>query len=262
MTIHMPTANRVILLGASNIAYGFPVMLDLLRCGMSGPIEVSAAFGHGRSYGNWSRVFFRELPGMLNCKLWQDLDPRAAHNGPTFALLTDIGNDLLYGVDPQLLGDWVAECLQRLKALQAEILLTQIPYDRLMRLTEWQFRIAKACFFPVSRVRWKEVRQQIGVLQQRVRELAEQQQIPCIEQPLEWYGYDPIHHRRSLKKQIWQQIFEHWSEFNCSTPCRGSTVLQNIFVQSLSASERKLAGLTLFQSQPVYHKQELKISLY
>ena len=35
------------------------------------PLDVLAAHGHGRSYGNWSRVLVRALPG-IGVEEWRD----------------------------------------------------------------------------------------------------------------------------------------------------------------------------------------------
>src|SRR5438270_1664562 len=100
---------RVVLLGASNLTRGISTVVETAQAVWGSPLEVLAALGHGRSYGLRSRVFGRELPGITGCGLWGDVAAR----GPaeTAALVTDIGNDLLYGASvPTILG-WVAESL-------------------------------------------------------------------------------------------------------------------------------------------------------
>ena len=87
---------RVILLGASNVTLAFPLIVEGLRRSLPEPIELFAAHGHGRSYGLWSRVLMRRLPGIRECGLWESLATRSGEGRP-LALVTDVGNDLLFG---------------------------------------------------------------------------------------------------------------------------------------------------------------------
>ena len=102
-TYDVMPSRRVILLGASNLVLSFPTIVATARATWGEPIEFMAAMGHGRSYGKDTSVFGRKISGIFPCALWQDLQNRPPM--PTTALVTDIGNDLLYGVTPdQLLG--------------------------------------------------------------------------------------------------------------------------------------------------------------
>src|SRR5438552_19189250 len=86
---------RVILLGASNLTRSFPTVVATVRQTWSEPVEIMAAMGHGRSYGEDSSFLGRKISGIFPCALWQDLQNRSRL--PAVALLTDVGNDLLYG---------------------------------------------------------------------------------------------------------------------------------------------------------------------
>src|SRR5215207_2044158 len=108
----MTPTRRVILLGASNLTRSFPTVVATLRQTWSEPIEIMVAMGHGRSYGLDSSFLGKKISGIFPCALWQDLQSRQPL--PTAALVTDIGNDILYGVSSDLLLDWVERCLDRL----------------------------------------------------------------------------------------------------------------------------------------------------
>src|SRR5439155_11570702 len=100
---------RVVLLGASNLTLGFPMLVSELRAWLGSPVEILCAHGHGRSYGLASRVLFRELPGIVECGLWRALASAPAR--PTLALLTDVGNDIMYGRDVEEIAGWVETAL-------------------------------------------------------------------------------------------------------------------------------------------------------
>jgi hypothetical protein len=74
---------------------------------------VLAALGLGRSYGARSRVLLRGLPGILQSGLWRQLE--SLPPAPTRALVTDVGNDILYGSSPEQILEWVEESVARLQ---------------------------------------------------------------------------------------------------------------------------------------------------
>ncbi len=151
--MHEPApALRAILLGASNLRISLPWIVDRVgRRAGGGPVEALVACGHGRSYGAWSRFLFaRRLPGIAGCGLWRELGRRPPL--PTFALVTDVGNDLAYGAGVAATAGWVEACLDRLAApkaeVDAEIVMTLLPLARLERLSALQVRLAAALLFP------------------------------------------------------------------------------------------------------------------
>ncbi len=109
---------RVILLGASNVARGISVITETSRRLHGRPLEIFAAFGRGRSYGRTSRFLGFELPGIAECGLWQSLSDRPPL--ATSALVTDIGNDLFYDHPLEQIVDWIDACLTRLSSIGAE----------------------------------------------------------------------------------------------------------------------------------------------
>ena len=78
------------------------------------PLEVHTALGHGRSYGRNTRVVGVGMPGIADCGLWRHL--ASARQMPTAALVTDIGNDLLYEEPVARIVGWLETCLDRLAA--------------------------------------------------------------------------------------------------------------------------------------------------
>ncbi len=120
---------RVVLLGASNLTKGIGTVLETACRHWGRPLEAVGALGHGRSYGNASRVLGRQLPGILECGLWQVLG--RSPGVPTAGLVTDIGNDLLYGQGVARIADWLEQCLDRLAAVHARTVVTLLPVDNL-----------------------------------------------------------------------------------------------------------------------------------
>src|SRR5262245_61538357 len=85
--VRTPTC-RIVLLGASNLTRGISTAVETAGTLLGRPLEVLAAFGHGRSYGMSNCVLGRSLPGIVECGLWRSL--AALPPAPTSALVTDI----------------------------------------------------------------------------------------------------------------------------------------------------------------------------
>lgn len=195
---------RLILLGASNVTLGFACVVRNAVELWGGPLDVLAAIGHGRSYGSPRTVWFRELPGILDCGLWDALRKQSAT--PTAAVVTDIGNDLLYDIPVPTIVAWVAECLDRLAALDAHTVMTALPLCGVERLSRRRFLMLRTLVFPGCRLGFDTVMERARELDRGVRELANRRHIALAEPQAEWYGFDPIHLRRQCRQRAWREI--------------------------------------------------------
>ncbi|MFY9820520.1 MAG: hypothetical protein WAM82_04010 [Thermoanaerobaculia bacterium] len=196
---------RAILLGASNLRASLPLVVNLLRRRAGGPVEVLAACGHGRSYGAWSRYLgIRHLPGIAGCGLWQALESRPAR--PTLALLTDAGNDLVYGAEVTEIAGWIRICLDRLARPQTQVVLTRLPLARLQWLRPWEVRLAVALLFPGRRAPWPGLLERARELDERLCQLGREHGALVVEPEASWYGIDPIHLRRSRRREVWERL--------------------------------------------------------
>jgi hypothetical protein len=119
-------------------------------------VEVLAALGHGRSYGARSQVVFRTLPGILDSGLWHELAARP--HLATRALVTDVGNDILYGFSPEQTLAWVAEALRRLSHVTNDIVVTDLPLVSIRRLSRLKFLAFRSILVPSCRLSLAQVR--------------------------------------------------------------------------------------------------------
>jgi len=261
---------RFVLLGASNLTAAFPLIVDRLHAGCEGSISVMAALGHGRSYGNWSRVLFRGLPGIVGCRLWDDFseaartDCEASTDCPTLALLTDIGNDLIYGAPVETILEWIDVCLDRLKSHDAEVILTRLPMSSIERLSSFRFHLTRTLFFPNSRIGWREMRDRAGELNQGLLDVAGRYNARVIEPSASWYGFDPIHIRWSRRAEAWSELLSDWPGFaiadDQSRTAPGRDTLRG--VANLRPAERRWFGRTQRTAQPALRLDDLTVSLY
>ena len=143
-------AHRVIVLGASNVRIGVSVAIQSARQVVGQPLDFLAAIGFGRSYGIRSWVLGRSLEGILDCGLWPDLIHRSPL--PTTALLTDIGNDILYDVPVRQIAEWIEECLRRLSAHTDRLVMTTLPVESVQNLDRGRFLVMRTILFPKCRL--------------------------------------------------------------------------------------------------------------
>lgn len=203
-------ARPVILLGASNLTRDFPLILRLLQNSIESPYEIFTAMGHGRSYGNWSRLLYRALPGIAKCELWDAISKTCDGSQHPLALLTDIGNDLVYGQSTDTIFGWIESCVKHLQRIDARITITLLPEASISQLSSFRFELTRRLFFPKNSVSLTDLIQKVRTLNQRLSEFAAINQIAVVEAPRSWYGFDPIHYRYSQRSTLWKTILSEW----------------------------------------------------
>jgi hypothetical protein len=195
---------RVIVLGASNVVRNMSVVVETARRMRGTPIDLLAAIGHGRSYGQTSWVLGRSLPGILQCELWNEWHGRTAL--PTAALLTDIGNDILLGASPNQIVSWVKDCLRRLRPACEQIVITELPLENVLSLGPRRFLALRTMLYPRSRISWEQALESARTLNASVVDLAREFDGVIIRPQPDWYGFDPIHIRGRRSCQAWNSI--------------------------------------------------------
>jgi hypothetical protein len=199
-------AQRLVLLGASNLTLGLPLVIDLARAACGGAVDVFTAQGLGRSYGMTSNVLGRTLSGILQSNLWAAIADRPPI--PTAALVTDIGNDILYHVDPATIEAWVEQCIERLKPLAESIGMTTLPVCNIEGLGRKRFYFLRTLCFPSCRLSLTQVVDRAYALNERIAALAKRTRVCTIDPQANWYGFDAIHVTPRQWRVAWPIILE------------------------------------------------------
>jgi hypothetical protein len=245
----VPTPRRrVILLGASNLARGLSTAVATARSIWGGPLEILGAFGHGRSYGVRTALLWRELPGILECGLWEALGRRP--QAPTAALVTDVGNDLLLDVPAAETAGWVEACVDRLLGAGARVVLTPLPLCSVSNLSPLRFLLLRSVLFPGCRLGLETVQERARDLDERLRTLARTRGLSLVEHRAEWYGFDPIHIRRSHRPRAWHELLAHWSDAPHSAGVVRGSLRRWLALWRLAPERRWLFGRERCQEQP------------
>ncbi|MBA3652238.1 MAG: hypothetical protein H0W66_12345 [Chthoniobacterales bacterium] len=127
-------------------------------------------------------------------------------SSPTFAILSDIGNDLAYETPVEKIVQWIEATLDRLAALGARMVLNNIPLASLEGVGAMRYQVFRELFFPNCKLPRKEMLRRAEQLSAELETVAERRQMPIFSGESAWYGLDPIHPRRALAGKIWTRM--------------------------------------------------------
>lgn len=241
---------RVVILGASNVSRSIETLVGLSRQLHAGPLEILVAAGHGRSYGNWSSILGRSLPAIRQCGLWEPFD--RAPDTATWALVTDIGNDLLYEKPPERIAAWVEDCLTRLTSRGARVVMTELPLANLQGLSAARFRFFRTLFVPGCRLSQQELAERAHRLNELLLQLAESLRISVVASRSDWYGLDPIHIRYRHVRRAWSEVLAQWNRASNSARRSRRSLRDAIMLRTRLPAERRLGRITQRHQQPAF----------
>jgi hypothetical protein len=195
---------RIVAVGASNLTRGFHSVVATARSVWGPDVEVLAALGHGRSYGGASTFLVRGLPGILQSGLWRELESRPPV--PTRALVTDVGNDIMYGYPPAQILEWVEECVARLQQFTPDVVITGLPHAAVAGLPAGRYLLFRSIFFPRCRLALNDTMRIAAAVDAGLQAIAANRGASFLRLKQEWYGLDPIHIRPGMWVAAWQEI--------------------------------------------------------
>jgi hypothetical protein len=215
--------------------------------------------GHGRSYGRPSRVLARTLPGVVECGLWNSLRKAIEKRNdlPTYALLTDIGNDIVYGHGAAAIMAWLDQCVERLQRIDARIAITQLPLISLNQIGPRAYRLVQSLVFRCKGPAYEDAMAQCLRVNEHIIAIASQCGTIAIPHRSEWYWLDPVHQRRRLHPQVWEEFTRGWPLPTSREICARTRIggVRPSLRRWLTARwsrplEMSVAGVTLRRSQP------------
>ena len=251
------TRPTVVLIGASNMTRGLAVLRALSARACGRPHEVLAAIGMGRSYGIHSSVFGRRLPPVLDCGLWRALDERPRRE--LLAVVGDVGNDLLYGQEVDLILRWVDECVGRLRARGARVVLTSLP-PRVADLSRPRFLFFRSVLFPFSPLRYEALGDVLPALDEGLRRIAGAHGAALVPLRREWYRIDPIHILPSRSRAAWSEILAPIAHVESCPPVG---IAPSLRTYTLLAERQWLLGREVRRAQPILRQPDgTTVALY
>lgn len=206
-------------------------------------MEVLAALGHGRSYGAPSRFLFRTLPSILRSGLWAELERRPPM--VTRGLVTDVGNDILYGFSVERTLGWVEEALVRLRVITNDIVLTDLPLASIHRLSNLKFLAFRTVLVPFCRLSLAQILDRAELVNEGLAKLSAVYGTKFFRLDPAWYGFDPIHVRPSRWRSAWRKILGTQPE----TETSGGSAIESVKLYFMRPERRCLFGVEQFTPQ-------------
>lgn len=228
---------RLVALGASNLTRGFHTIVSTARSVWGPEVEVLAALGHGRSYGAPSKFMCRTLPSIIKSGVWTELERRP--HMATRGLVTDVGNDILYGFSVGQTLAWVEEVLVRLSRVTKDIVLTDLPLISVQRLSNIKFLAFRSVLAPRCRLSLAQVIERTERVNEGLLQLSWTYGAKLFRLNPAWYGFDPIHVRPSQWRPAWQQILGEQS----LEPFKGRSMVESLKLYVMRPERRWIFGI-------------------
>jgi hypothetical protein len=249
----------IVLLGASNLVLGWPAMMKALQRRTADPLRVNIATGMGRSYIKTSAFWFRRLPSILDCQLWNHLPQESGE--PPRVLITDVGNDIVYLYEPDQIAESIRECIRKVRNWRsdAEFVMTGLPLASLMRVGKSRFLIARTILFPGCTLSRNTVIERSMELDRLVRQIAHESGIRFIEPAPQWYGMDPIHVLPRFRAEAFCTYFDAFELPSSSEP---DNVRQQSKIRLPTAAQRTVFGREKTVLQPAASTPNLIVSAW
>ena len=249
----------VVVLGASNVSRGLARLVASMRGRVAAPADLFVAAGHGRAYGVSSRVGLRRLPSVLASGLWRALDRERVEQ--PLALITDVGNELLYGLGVAAVARGVREAAARLADRGARITITGLPLASIGRVGPVHYRLLRTLYVPGCLLSLAEIKDASRWLDEELRAIAADTGAVFLEQPGDWYGLDAIHVKRSRLGDLWATVADAWELPNASGQPRVS-LAEWATLGSRAAEVRSVARVMRLTRQPVVERDGVRVWMY
>lgn len=256
---HQPPARTLIVIGASNVTLVLPMLWSGVRQDSNQPRRLIVVAGHGRSYGLPSTVLGRTLPSILQSGCWDALERLVPKQEPLEAVITDVGNDILYGASAGVLGAWVQECVGRLQQWPVRLTMTELPMASLNRLSPARFLFFRSLLFPRSALTYRDALGVGAAVNSAVCQIAATAHARLIRPEAHWYGIDPIHIRRISARVAWSQLCSAISE---TTPLPPQGPLDCLALWRLKPALHWRGSQQYDREQPVLNSETSQLWLY
>lgn len=196
----------LVLLGASNLSLGwFALARHMQACLHPRPMEIMVATGAGRAYRAAGGLLNVTYPPIESSEIFEAARRKSESGYRVIALVTDIGNDIMYGVSAEQLIETMRQVFGQLRSVHADVFYTTLPAAFEKGIHPIWFYILRTLLLPASRVSYDEARAAIIQVNQYLREVASKEGhlIPDVDRFL---GFDEIHYGWLRAQHAWSHI--------------------------------------------------------
>jgi len=201
-----------LLMGASNLARGYSMLTHhLSECLEKNKIEFLNALGPGRGFCARGGIFNITYSPIQECRIIESGEKKSKEALLTVALITDIGNDLMYGVSADTLIKRLDIIIDEILKWDAEIFLTPININPKKDISPMIFFVLRFLLYPSSKVNYEEIDLSIfkvnEYLEKKVRRDEKMHLITGLEA---FAGLDRIHYNLFKTHTAWSTIAENF----------------------------------------------------
>ena len=191
-------------LGASNLARSYCGLKSCItRCLSPRSVSFIHALGPGRGYIREGGIFNVVYPPILNCGIFEGVPGRGDQQ--VVALITDIGNDIMYGVPAKEIIAGLRSIFATLREAEARIFITLIPVNLQDDIDEFYFRALRRIFFPSSTVAYDQASEAVREINKFILESANEN-LKVIGGLEQYCGFDKIHYSLLKSCPAWSYI--------------------------------------------------------
>lgn len=197
-----------LLLGASNLARGYSLLnRHISKCLGDSNTEFLNALGPGRGFCARGGMFNFTYPPIQDCRILEAAEKKT--NDARAVLITDIGNDLMYGISADTLIECLDSLIERMLLWNAEIFLASIHVNMKKDVSPATFFILRFIFYPGSKVTYEETDSFITKVNSYLEEKARKNEKVHLITGMESYaGLDKIHYSMLKTHLAWSQVIE------------------------------------------------------
>ena len=200
------TGSLFVLLGASNLARGYCALTQHISKSISGT-EFVNALGPGRGYCTRGGLLNFSYSPIGECQIMEQVEVYAEQGFRVTVLLTDIGNDIMYGVPEQFLIECIDTLIEKSLQLNAEVFVTSIHVNVCKDMGKISFKLLKAIFYPNSLVTINKADSVVKKMNHYLNEKSSQnKRVHLVSGLGPFCGMDKIHYSLFKSHIVWSRI--------------------------------------------------------
>lgn len=195
-------------MGASNLARGYSLLTrHISSCFGKNKVEFLNALGPGRGFCARGGMFNFTYPSIQDCRILDVAQKKSCDS--RVVLITDIGNDLMYGVSAGTLIESLDGLIDKALQWDAEVFLTSIHVNLKKDVSQTTFFILKSFFYPGSNITYEEtdlfIKQVNGYLKEKA---GKNERVHLISGMESFAGADKIHYSLLKTHSAWEKVVD------------------------------------------------------
>jgi hypothetical protein len=195
-----------VLLGASNLARGYSALTRHISKNISDGKFLNA-MGPGRGYCARGGLFHFTYSPIGECSVFKFAKVYAERGFRIMVLLTDIGNDIMYGVRESSLIESLDTLIEKSLQMNAEVFLTSIHVDVSKDMGKTSFKLFKYIFYPNSPVTFDKADLAVKKLNHYLaKKSLENERVHLVSGLGAFCGLDKIHYGLFKSHLAWSRV--------------------------------------------------------